>query len=85
MGYSCGIRDSESSVATERAMQDFEKLGVFYLGRAHDLASNQAREGLTSHLEVETYTWDVLPEEYRRESVVDAIARELRWTAEQLR
>ena len=34
------------------------------------------------HLEVETYTWDVLPEEHRREDVADAIARELSWTAE---
>jgi sugar phosphate isomerase/epimerase len=32
------------------------------------------------HLEVETYTWDVLPEEHRAEPVVDAIARELTWT-----
>ena len=34
---------------------------------------------LTEHLEVETYTWDVLPAEYRSEDVVDAIARELEW------
>jgi len=33
----------------------------------------------SKHLEVETYTWDVLPEEFRREDIVDAIARELRW------
>jgi hypothetical protein len=33
------------------------------------------------HLEVETYTWDVLPPEHRAEPVVDAIARELAWTA----
>jgi sugar phosphate isomerase/epimerase len=30
-------------------------------------------------LEVETYTWDVLPAAYRNEDVVDAIARELDW------
>jgi sugar phosphate isomerase/epimerase len=36
------------------------------------------------HLEVETYTWDVLPPEYRREDVVDAIARELAWVQERL-
>jgi hypothetical protein len=31
------------------------------------------------HLEVETYTWDVLPAEHRREAIDDAIARELTW------
>jgi sugar phosphate isomerase/epimerase len=38
----------------------------------------------TDHLEVETYTWDVLPAELRGEPVADAIARELRWTIAQL-
>ncbi|HVJ21857.1 MAG TPA: metabolite traffic protein EboE [Polyangiaceae bacterium] len=32
------------------------------------------------HLEVETYTWDVLPERFRDVPLTDAIARELRWT-----
>ena len=36
------------------------------------------------HLEVETYTWDVLPAELRRESRADAIARELRWVLQEL-
>jgi hypothetical protein len=31
------------------------------------------------HLEVETYTWDVLPAAWRERGVVDAIAQELRW------
>jgi len=35
---------------------------------------------LASHLEVETYTFDVLPAEYRTASVTEAIARELEWT-----
>jgi sugar phosphate isomerase/epimerase len=38
----------------------------------------------TTHLEIETYTWDVLPEEYRRMPVVDAIAREMQWVIEAL-
>jgi hypothetical protein len=37
------------------------------------------------HLEVETYTWDVLPEELRRGSRADAIARELSWVLQELR
>jgi sugar phosphate isomerase/epimerase len=36
------------------------------------------------HLEVETYTWDVLPAAYRGEPVERAIARELDWVVEQL-
>jgi len=35
-------------------------------------------------LEVETYTWDVLPEEHRGVDVATAIARELAWVREQL-
>ena len=38
----------------------------------------------TTHLEIETYTWDVLPEEYRGIPVVDAIAREIHWVVEAL-
>lgn len=34
---------------------------------------------LSAHLEVETYTWDVLPDEYRGTDVEAAIARELEW------
>lgn len=41
-------------------------------------------EAHTAHLEVETYTWDVLPEEYRREDIVTAVARELTWVIERL-
>ena len=35
-------------------------------------------------LEVETYTWDVLPSEYRNVDVSIAIARELRWVRDEL-
>jgi hypothetical protein len=36
-------------------------------------------EPLSEHLEVETYTWDVLPPEYRELDLSSAIARELQW------
>ena len=42
------------------------------------------REAHTPHLEVETYTWDVLPEAFRREDIAAAVARELRWVLDQL-
>lgn len=58
-----------------------EQLGPFQNTQPHleELLALQVREGLTAHLEVETYTWDVLPAEYRGEPVADAIARELHW------
>lgn len=42
------------------------------------------RSGLCTHLEVETYTFSVLPEELRRLPVHQSIAQELRWTRERL-
>ena len=39
---------------------------------------------ISEHLEVETYTWDVLPAEHRQPSMVDDIARELAWVQEVL-
>jgi hypothetical protein len=39
---------------------------------------------ISAHLEVETYTWDVLPEDARRVDVATAIARELAWVKERL-
>jgi hypothetical protein len=44
----------------------------------------QRRRPISSHLEVETYTWDVLPEEHRRSDVATAVVRELRWVQAQL-
>ncbi len=39
---------------------------------------------ISEHLEVETYTWDVLPERYRGVDVSAAIARELDWVRKKL-
>jgi hypothetical protein len=36
------------------------------------------------HLEMETYTWEVLPEALRAEKVVDQIAKEYQWTLQAL-
>lgn len=43
------------------------------------------RTHATRHLELETYTWDVLPPEHRSDSVVEAIARELQWVLSAVR
>jgi hypothetical protein len=42
------------------------------------------RDPICPYLEVETYTWDVLPPEYRTSDVSTAIARELTWARAQL-
>jgi hypothetical protein len=61
-------------------------LGAFESTRdflAEILALHRA-QSISEHLEVETYTWDVLPEELRRQSVDQAILRELHWVEDQL-
>jgi hypothetical protein len=47
------------------------------------LAIVRAR-AVSEHLEIETYTWDVLPKEHRGASVEDDIAREVAWVKEVL-
>lgn len=44
-----------------------------------DLLAIVKEEPISDTLEVETYTWDVLPPEHRTEAVSEAIARELDW------
>jgi sugar phosphate isomerase/epimerase len=63
-----------------------EELGPFRNTQAflRELLALQTREGITSHLEVETYTWHVLPAEYRGADVAEDVARELRWTLDAL-
>ena len=39
---------------------------------------------ISAHLEVETYTWDVLPREHRGTDVVTDIAREIAWAQREL-
>jgi sugar phosphate isomerase/epimerase len=48
------------------------------------LLAEHRRSRISAHLEVETYTWDVLPAEFRDEPIADAVARELRWVLERL-
>ncbi len=39
---------------------------------------------IARHLEVETYTWDVLPAEFRQHDVADGIAKEIAWVSQEL-
>jgi sugar phosphate isomerase/epimerase len=63
-----------------------EELGPFRNTQAflRELLALQAKVGITSHLEVETYTWHVLPAEYRGVDVAEDVAREMLWTLDAL-
>ncbi len=58
-----------------------ESLGRFTSTQSwvRELLALVRRDTPTTHLEVETYTWDVLPEEFRNEPIADAVTRELAW------
>ena len=43
-----------------------------------------ARRPISKHLEVETYTWGVLPKEMRNSPLDQSIAREIRWVLDRL-
>jgi hypothetical protein len=61
-------------------MQDFSTTQDFL----REILALHKQSPLSQHLEVETYTWDVLPEAYRNLDLASAIARELNWVREQL-
>lgn len=63
-----------------------DALGAFSNTQAYlsDLLALQRRAAFTSQIEVETYTWDVLPEAQRSAGLVPSIARELEWVEERL-
>ncbi|MGH7233764.1 MAG: metabolite traffic protein EboE, partial [Nitrospiraceae bacterium] len=41
-------------------------------------------EAISQHLEIETYSWNVLPEEYRHEDIVTSVVREMQWVLEKM-
>jgi hypothetical protein len=49
-----------------------------------EMLAAQRKEGVSTHLEIETYTWDVLPLELRDCGLDAAIAREIAWVRERL-
>ncbi len=50
-----------------------------------DVLAIHAKTPVTEHLEVETYTWDILPQKYRTAGISADIARELDWVKNQLK
>jgi hypothetical protein len=53
----------------------------FFVREALD---KHAANPISEHLEVETYTWNVLPKQYRAQSIDAAIIRELQWVKDRL-
>ena len=63
-----------------------ERYGAFEgtQGYVAELLRLVRERAVSEHFEVETYTWDVLPEEFRREGIVGGISREIEWAEMQL-
>jgi hypothetical protein len=49
-----------------------------------EMLAMQRAQPVSAHLEVETYTWGVLPETLRSGTVDEAVARELAWARQEL-
>ncbi|HEX7981029.1 MAG TPA: metabolite traffic protein EboE [Gemmatimonadaceae bacterium] len=60
-----------------------ERYGLFEGTQAYvaELLRLVRQGNVSRHFECETYTWDVLPEEFRREGIVGGIAREVEWAS----
>jgi hypothetical protein len=63
-----------------KSLPDFDTTQAFLV----EILALHRRDPISPHLEVETYTWDVLPQGLRAGKVEDAVARELGWVMEQL-
>ena len=61
-----------------------ERYGALRSTQDHLRALHPQACAATSHLEIETYTWDVLPAGLKASSV-DSIAREYEWVLDVLR
>jgi hypothetical protein len=81
--------DEETAIDAEWRVHFHVPLHVAHYGRlastqdfVRDVLRMHQEQPLSGHLEVETYTWDVLPE--RTTDLVDSIAREVGWVKRQL-
>jgi hypothetical protein len=63
-----------------------DALGPFRTTRfaLEDALRVHATRPQSAHLEIETYTWDVLPERYKDGDIVDYVSRELEWVRTRL-
>ncbi len=63
-----------------------DDLGVFHSTRfaIEDALRVHLEQPLSPQLEIETYTWDVLPDELKTGDIVDYVCREIEWVRGQL-
>jgi hypothetical protein len=63
-----------------------DEIGPFRTTRfaIEDALKFHKRQPLSRQLEIETYTWDVLPENLKTGDIVDYVCRELEWVKGQL-
>lgn len=63
-----------------------DDLGAFSSTRnfLEEILALHKKEPISKHLEIETYTWDILPKTVRGQSVSADISKEIRWVLEQL-
>jgi sugar phosphate isomerase/epimerase len=63
-----------------------ERIGNFSttVDAVREVLALHKTQPLSPHLEVETYTWSVLCEEYKQHDLTTSIAREVAWVREQL-
>jgi hypothetical protein len=64
-----------------------ERLGALETTRAATAAALAVHRAtaLSRHVEIETYTWDVLPEEFKTGDIVEYVSREIEWARSELR
>ena len=64
-----------------------EQLGAFLSTQpfVRTLMAMLGAASVSQHLEIETYTWSVLPEEYRGDDIVTSVVREMQWVLNQCR
>jgi hypothetical protein len=63
-----------------------DEIGGFRTTRAgiEDALRMHAQTPLSDHLEIETYTWDVLPEHLKTGDIDEYVTREIEWVRDQL-
>lgn len=63
-----------------------EKIGSFSttIDAVQDILAIHKKTPLTEHLEIETYTWDVLGENHKKYDLPSSIAKEMEWVQERL-
>ncbi|MBI3736327.1 hypothetical protein HY256_07410, partial [Candidatus Sumerlaeota bacterium] len=98
-GSLCRWKDIAPALAERPTLLDSEELRVhchvpLYMSEHRGLDSTAAHipellnalkaKNSVAHFEIETYTWDVLPPELRRDCIADAVAEEFRWFLEKL-